>query len=211
MLPRGWLDDPIFRDKFRPTSRRSRLCGSSNNMQWAPRDGWNGGSRASLRALADAWKWHVCWRLRFLRDLIVKQLIDFRGTIGRTNSTLIIICNYGDFHVVPSRRGTISGTKHPKKATRVKEEEKNLPIPLKGDCPPVNGRTRRRRMTANEKLWKGRADAVEAVLARDAARAVNGSDAPVAALLDSGRSDRIAPDAIGGLDRGSPGIPAGDC
>jgi hypothetical protein len=201
-LPRGWLDHPVFRFRALVYGRAEAFAWLVEHAAWAPHDGLERGQlRASIRMLGDAWKWHPSKVLRFLRDLRMEQIIDFRGTHNRTEKTPITICNYADFSPPPPRRGTVNGTENPKTRNRVlTKENHNPPIPLTGDSPPVGNGGRRRRGSPLGNLWEGARDAVEAVLARDAARANRADNSPVAALLDGDGADRRAPDANRGLD-----------
>jgi hypothetical protein len=212
-LPRGWLDHPVFRFRASVYSRAEAFAWLVEQARYTPQDHLERGQlRASIRTLGDAWKWHPSTVLKFLRNLRAEQLIDFRGHVGRTNSTLITICNYGDFQRDASDCGTLNRTIKPRSVNRVLNQDSNHhPISLTGDSPSVRNGGRRRRMTAIDNLWKGGADAVEAILARDAARALGDGDAPVATLLDSERDERVAPDTDRGLDRGSAGVSLGNC
>lgn len=113
LLVRGWFDHPFFAEE--PFTEREAWHWLILEAAWKPRrkrvgrtifDLQRGQLAASVRFLAQAWRWHPRKTERFLNRLKSGEMI---GTLGGTDATLITICNYDKYQLSPSESGEPNG------------------------------------------------------------------------------------------------------
>lgn len=113
VMQRGWKNNPIFADE--PYTEREAFEYLIEHAAWKPRI-YRVGAKAyklkrgqltaSLRFLADAWKWNKNKVDRFLSILADGDMI---GTENGTGQTVITICNYCKYQDKTSKSGTKLG------------------------------------------------------------------------------------------------------
>jgi len=94
VLPRGWMDDPIFGSE--PFSRREAWLWLIEEASFQPET--LGQVRHSIRFMAKAWGWHRSSVSRFVHTLIrARHIRDTTETATETATSILTICNYEQF------------------------------------------------------------------------------------------------------------------
>lgn len=152
-ISRGIWDDTAFKDQ--PLTEREAFMWMIMEASWKPREKrigncvvWleRGQLAASIRFMAEAWKWQKSTVDRFLKRLKNRDMI---GTADGTAINVITICNYDTYQSVPKSSGTAktpkpgqqrdsTGTNENKDEIREQdtEEEPNGSLSSGDDDPP---------------------------------------------------------------------------
>lgn len=127
-MARGWMNSPMFANEA--LCERAAWVWLIENAAFAPRqirvgstmvDVERGQLVASLRFLADAWRWNKNRVDRFLKTLEQASAIN-RAQIG-TATGVVTLCNYDQYQTSRDTNGTDLGQIRDKNGTKDKERE----------------------------------------------------------------------------------------
>lgn len=138
LMHRGWMDHPIFGKE--PFDQRSAWAWLIENAAYKATkhrvgatvvDVPRGAYMATVRELADEWKWSKSRVDRFLRMLEKQDMIRIDAETGKTR---ISICNYEQYQETRDKSGTeipqFAGQERDKSGTQKEQGNKGLPEPI---------------------------------------------------------------------------------
>lgn len=121
-MQRGWMENPAFRHE--PYTRAQAWCFLIEKAAWKDRiqamgnesvSVQRGEYAASLRFLAERWKWSKSKVDTFLNRLesekMLKRTCSKTGTLTGTPLTVISLCNYEKYQASADNGGTPTGTR----------------------------------------------------------------------------------------------------
>lgn len=130
-MNRGWMENPVFRRE--PYTRAQAWCFLIEKAAWKARvqpmgsdsiPVERGECAASIRFLAQRWKWNKTKVERFLARLESENMLTRTRSKTGTPITIIRVCNYDKYQATPDESGTEVGQHRDTSGTKDKKEER---------------------------------------------------------------------------------------